>query len=53
MHFGYIDPGSGSLFIQAVIGVIISGAFIFRNGFSRLKHKVVQLFKPKNDSETK
>ena len=31
MHiFGYIDPGSGSLLLQAILAAIISGPFFFR-----------------------
>jgi len=28
MHFGYIDPGTGSLVLQAIIGVVL-GAIVF------------------------
>jgi hypothetical protein len=30
-HFGYIDPGTGSLFIQAIAGGVLGGLFVFRN----------------------
>lgn len=40
-YFAYIDPGTGSLFIQAVFGVALAGGVIFRNlirkFFDRLK----------------
>jgi hypothetical protein len=33
--FGYIDPGSGSLVIQALIAGIIAVPFFFRNKISK------------------
>jgi hypothetical protein len=29
-HFAYIDPGSGSLLLQAILAAVISGPFFFR-----------------------
>ena len=46
MHlFGYIDPGSGSLFIQALIGAIIGGAYVFRSFIANLYRKLTSSFK--------
>jgi hypothetical protein len=45
MHlvFAYIDPGAGSLLIQALIAGLVSIPFFFRNAirntFGRLRHK--------------
>jgi hypothetical protein len=45
MHlvFGYIDPGAGSLVIQAIIAGIVSIPFFFRNAIrstiGRFRHK--------------
>jgi hypothetical protein len=33
MNFAYIDPGTGSLFLQAIIGVILGVIVFFRNFF--------------------
>jgi hypothetical protein len=32
----YIDPGSGSLVLQAAIGIVTGAAYYFRGGLSRL-----------------
>jgi len=45
MHFAYIDPGSGSLFIQALIGSLVAGAFVFRNFIRVTIAKVSTAFK--------
>jgi hypothetical protein len=45
MHlvFAYIDPGAGSLVIQAIIAALVSLPFFFRNAIrntiGRLRHK--------------
>lgn len=45
MHlvFGYIDPGAGSLVIQAIIATVVSIPFFFRNAIrstiGRFRHK--------------
>lgn len=36
MHFAYIDPGAGSLLVQAVIAAIISVPFFFRRNLSAI-----------------
>lgn len=36
MVFGYIDPGTGSLVIQAVIAGIVAVPFFFRRQVTRL-----------------
>ena len=41
--FAYIDPGAGSLIVQAIIAAVVSVPFFFRNAFrsmfARLRRK--------------
>lgn len=41
--FAYIDPGTGSVVVQALIGAVVGGAFILRKNFRAMsgwfKHK--------------
>ena len=46
-YIAYLDPGTGSLFLQAVIGVLLAGAVAFRSFFGRLFAKISQLFSRK------
>lgn len=39
-YFGYIDPGAGSIFIQALLGTILATVVVLRNFFRRLIAKV-------------
>jgi len=39
-HLGYLDPGSGSILFQVVIGGVLGGGFALRQWASRLKGKV-------------
>ena len=41
-HFAYIDPGTGSLFIQATIGVVLAAGVMFRSTLRR----VISAIKP-------
>jgi hypothetical protein len=38
--FAYIDPGAGSLVIQAIIAAVISVPFFFRNAFRSMVGKL-------------
>lgn len=38
--FAYIDPGSGSLVIQALIAGLVAAPIIFRNQLRRFVHLV-------------
>lgn len=51
--FGYIDPGTGSLFLQAIIGVLLGGIVVFRNVIGRAIYKLrAMLFRQNaNDEE--
>jgi hypothetical protein len=40
MHFAYIDPGSGSLLIQAIVAAVISVPFFFRRNIGALVQRV-------------
>jgi len=31
--FAYIDPGTGSVIVQAIIGAIVGGGYILRKNF--------------------
>lgn len=34
--FGYLDAGTGSIVIQAIIGSVVGGAYAFRNFSKRI-----------------
>lgn len=42
--FGYVDPGTGSLFIQAVVGAALAGGIIFRSAVKKAYDKVGAIF---------
>lgn len=37
MQFAYIDPGSGSYFIQVIIAAVLGVAFYFKTGWNWIK----------------
>jgi hypothetical protein len=39
----YLDPGTGSLVFQIVIGFILGGLFTFRTYFSKIKALIVKI----------
>ena len=39
-YVSYIDPGTGSLFIQTILGTLLVGVVVFRNFFRRLFAKI-------------
>jgi hypothetical protein len=41
----YLDPGSGSVILQAVIALLVGGAFVFRQTFKTLVAWICRLFK--------
>jgi hypothetical protein len=47
MIFAYIDPGSGSLFIQSMVGVAVASTFVLRNFVRTSFAKVVQVVSKK------
>jgi len=51
--FAYLDPGSGSLFIQSIIGIMLAGGVFFRRHISRFFHKTRSLFGKRSKDEQK
>lgn len=52
VRFAYLDPGTGSLIIQSIIGIAAGVAFFGRRTFSSLGHKIKHSFgKQKGKSE--
>lgn len=47
--FLYLDPGSGSYLVQAIIAAILGALFYFKNIWWRVK---AFFFKPKKDDRT-
>ncbi len=43
-YFAYLDPGTGSLFIQAIIGVVLAGIVAFRSFFGAMFVRIRGLF---------
>jgi hypothetical protein len=46
--FGYIDPGSGSLVIQMIVGVLVGAGIAIKVYWYKLKEKIFGINK-KND----
>jgi hypothetical protein len=44
----YIDPGAGSLFIQALIGGVLAGLYAIKLYWTKLKLGLTKLFSKKN-----
>ncbi|MGZ3838808.1 MAG: hypothetical protein ACXVKI_00610 [Flavisolibacter sp.] len=44
----YIDPGSGSYLVQAIVAAALGVAFFFKNLKTYVKHWFYRLFKKKN-----
>ena len=42
--FGYLDPGTGSIIIQSVVGIVAGIAVFGRRFFAGLAHKIKTLF---------
>ena len=52
MHiFSYIDAGSGSMLVQAVIGVVLAGTVVFRSYFHKMYSKVKLITRKKSLNE--
>jgi len=50
MTFGYIDPGQGSLLIQAVLAGLLAVPFILRSQLARVVSRVRTLRRPRGGS---
>ena len=48
IHFGYLDPGTGSMIIQAIIGVIAGVAVFGRRVIASTALKIKSLFTKKH-----
>jgi hypothetical protein len=40
MHFAYIDPGAGSMLVQAIIAAVVSVPFFFRRSLATLVQRL-------------
>ena len=43
----YIDPGTGSYFLQFLIAILVGGAFLFKNQLKRLRVFIGRLARKK------
>jgi len=48
IFFLYIDPGSGSYLIQAIVAAVLGIAFFFRNIAMTVRHFFYRLFRKKS-----
>jgi hypothetical protein len=39
-HFAYLDPSTGSLFVQAFIGSVAGAGFVFRKTINRVARRI-------------
>jgi hypothetical protein len=46
----YIDPGSGSYLVQAIIAAVLGVAFFFKNILIFIKHWWYKLFRKKTNT---
>jgi hypothetical protein len=46
--YGYIDPGTGSIVIQAIVGVIVGAGFFIKIFWKKIKAFFTKLFSKKN-----
>lgn len=47
----YIDPGTGSVIVQAVIGAVVAVGFFLKMNWLRVKHFVRKLFGGEGDGK--
>lgn len=40
INFGYLDPGTGSFFLQVIVGAILGGMVFFRSAIIRIIAKL-------------
>jgi hypothetical protein len=50
LFFLYIDPGSGSYLVQAIIAAVLGAGFFLRNSWTKIKSFFVKP-KPKQEEE--
>ena len=49
----YLDPGTGSIIIQAIIGVFLAGTLTFKAWSRKLKNFIQKIKGPKNQKDEK
>jgi membrane associated rhomboid family serine protease len=42
--YAYIDPGTGSMAVQMIIGGLVAGAFVIKTYYYQLKRRIARLF---------
>jgi hypothetical protein len=52
LDLAYIDPGSGSLIVQAIIATVIAVPFFFRTQISRFMRTIRRQDEPTSDATT-
>lgn len=51
MHLLYIDPGSGSYLIQAIVAGVLGFVFFFKNIVLYVRHFFARIFGKKHKAE--
>ena len=51
MHLLYIDPGSGSYLIQAIVAGVLGVAFFFKNIMLYVRHFFSRIFGKKSKAD--
>ena len=49
--FAYLDPGTGSIILQAIIGAIAAGLTFFTNFWLKVKNFFKKIFKKKDNKK--
>jgi hypothetical protein len=44
MLLGYLDPGTGSIVLQAVLAVILGGMWVFKSSLRRVRDGIASVF---------
>jgi hypothetical protein len=47
LYFLYLDPGSGSFLVQAIIAAVLGIGFFFKNIVASVKHFFSRIFRNK------
>jgi membrane associated rhomboid family serine protease len=42
--YAYVDPGTGSMAVQMIIGGLVAGAFVIKTYYYQLKRRIARLF---------
>lgn len=50
-HFGYLDPGTGSVIIQAIIGLVAGISLFGRRAIKAIASRIKFMFKRTSDSK--